>query len=88
MRDLVIITSLSFALCGCGSGKEEKSAIKLEEVPPPAIKTAKEKAPEVVNFHEAYLKKDGTYEVRGKTKTGKVIEVEVQADGTFVDIEK
>ncbi len=27
-------------------------------------------------------------EIRGKTKTGKVIEVEVKDDGTFVDIEK
>jgi hypothetical protein len=52
------------------------------------MKTAKEKAPEVFNFHEAYLKKDGTYEVRGKTQSGKVIEVEVKGDGTFVDVEK
>ncbi|MEI6686455.1 MAG: hypothetical protein WCN64_09975 [Planctomycetota bacterium] len=38
-------------------------------------------------FTEAFLKKDGTYEIRGKTKTGKVREVEVKADGTFVDLE-
>jgi hypothetical protein len=34
-----------------------------------------------------FWKKDGTYEIRGKTKTGKVREVEVKADGTFVDLE-
>jgi hypothetical protein len=28
-----------------------------------------------------------TYEIRRKTKTGKVREVKVKADGTFVDLE-
>ena len=88
MRRMFIIAAFSVALYGCGAGGEQKSPIKLEDVPAPAMKTAKEKAPEVVSFHEAYLKKDGTYEVRGKTKSGKVIEVEVKEDGTFVDIEK
>jgi len=62
--------------------------VKLEDVPAPAMKTVKEKAPDVQGFHEAYRKKDGTYEIRGKTKTGKVVEVEVKEDGTFVDIER
>ena len=88
MREFVFLAMLCLLLGGCGSGREEKSPIALEEVPAAAMKTAKEKAPEVVSFHEAYRKKDGTYEVRGKTKTGKVIEVEVKEDGTFVDIEK
>jgi len=48
--------------------------------------TAQDKLPGMV-FIEAFLKKDGTYEVRGKTKTGKVREVEVKADGTFVELE-
>jgi hypothetical protein len=60
----------------------------MEDVPAAAMKTAKEKAPEVVRFHEAYRKKDGTLEIRGKRQDGKVIEVEVKDDGTFVDIEK
>ena len=38
-------------------------------------------------FTEAFLKKDGTYEIRGKTKTVKVREVEVKGDGTFVELE-
>jgi hypothetical protein len=88
MRQFVFLAMLCLLLCGCGAGREEKSPIKLEEVPAAAMKTAKEKAPEVASFHEAYRKKDGTYEVRGKTKTGKVIEIEVKEDGTFVDIEK
>lgn len=74
-------------LIGCGSeGKGPKVQVKMEEVPPAALKTAQGKVPGMV-FTEAFLKKDGTYELRGKTKTGKVREVEVKADGTFVDLE-
>jgi hypothetical protein len=58
----------------------------MEEVPPAALKTAQDKLPGML-FTEAFLKKDGTYEIRGKTKTGKVREVEVKADGTFVELE-
>ena len=74
-------------LIGCGSeGEGPKVQIKMEEVPPAALKTAQGKLPGML-FIEAFLKKDGTYEIRGKTKTGKVREVEVKADGTFVDLE-
>ena len=74
-------------LVGCGSvGEGPKVQVKLEDVPPAAMKTAKEKL-SGMNFTEAFMKKDGTYEIRGKTKTGKVREVEVKADGTFVDVE-
>jgi hypothetical protein len=88
MRTIVFVGVVLLAAVGCGGGEADKVAVKLEDVPAPAMKTAKEKAPEVVAFHEAYRKKDGTFEIRGKTKTGKVIEVEAKADGTFVDIER
>jgi hypothetical protein len=88
MRSLLFAVVLA-AACGCGSvGEGEKIPVRLEDVPAPAMKTAKEKAPDVT-FTEVYRKKrDGVLEIRGKTKTGKVIEVEVKDDGTFVDIEK
>jgi len=74
-------------LIGCGSiGEGPKVQVKMEEVPPAALKTAQNKLPGML-FTEAFLKKDGTYEIRGKTKTGKVREVEVKADGTFIDLE-
>ena len=88
MRGLLFAIVLASA-GGCGnSGEGPKTPVKLEDVPAPAMQTAKEKAPEVANFHEVYRKKDGTLEIRGKTKAGKVIEVEVKDDGTFVDLEK
>ena len=90
MRKRFIGMALCLGLCGCGGkdadGEGPKTVVKLEEVPEPAMKTAKEKLPGL-KFHEAYLKKDGTYEVRGKDNTGKVREVEVKADGTFIQIE-
>ena len=87
MRRLLFAAVLS-AACGCGGvGEGPKTPVKLADVPAPAMKTAKEKAPDVT-FNEAFRKKDGTLEIRGKTKTGKVVEVEVKDDGTFVDIEK
>ena len=80
-------TVLLSILIGCGSiGEGPKVQVKMEEVPPAALKTAQAKVPGML-FTEAFLKKDGTYEIRGKTKTGKVREVEVKADGTFVDLE-
>jgi uncharacterized membrane protein YkoI len=90
MRHILVAAVLFVGLYGCGGkgdeGEGPKTIVKLEDVPAPAMKTAKEKLPGL-NFHEAYLKKDGTYEVRGKDKNGKVREVEVKADGTFVQIE-
>ena len=84
-KNFATIVLLSI-LIGCGSvGEGPKVQVKMEEVPPPAIKTAQAKVPGML-FTEAFLKKDGTYEIRGKTKTGKVREVEVKADGTFVEL--
>ena len=86
LKNFASIVLLSI-LIGCGSvGEGPKVQVKMEEVPPPALKTAQAKVPGML-FTEAFLKKDGTYEIRGKTKTGKVREVEVKADGTFVDLE-
>ena len=85
-KNFATIVMLSIFI-GCGSiGEGPKVQVKMEEVPPAALKTAQDKLPGMV-FTEAFLKKDGTYEVRGKTKTGKVREVEVKADGTFVELE-
>ena len=40
-----------------------------------------------MKFHKAYCRKDGTLEIRSKDKNGKVLEVEVKDDGTFVVLE-
>lgn len=87
MKHVFQVCLLMSFLTGCGSSWEgPKVQVKMEEIPPAALKTAQDKLPGML-FTDAFQKKDGTYEIRGKTKTGKVHEVEVKADGTFVDLE-
>ena len=90
MRTFILAAFLCGAFCGCGPKTAEnegaKTPVKLEDVPAPALKTAKEKLPGQT-YYETLLKKDGTYEVRFKDNTGKIREVEVKADGTFIALE-
>ena len=51
------------------------------------MKTAKEKLPEVVTFMDAFRKENGTLEIRGKEKNGKIREIGIRPDGTVADIE-
>lgn len=71
--------SLAFVGTGCGPAKVDKTPLKMEEVPANVVKTAKEKHPDV-NFTEAF-KEGPNYELRGKTKAGKTIEIDITPDG-------
>ena len=84
MRRLLIAAAITIGLAGCG--KEQKVSVELSDVPDKAMRTVREKMPEAT-LTAAWKKPDGTYEVRGKLKSGKIREVEVKADGTFVDME-
>ena len=90
MRAIVVSMALALAAVGCGSKANEdegpKTRVEMKDLPAPCLQTAQQNLPGIT-FTEAYLKKDGTYEVRGKDKNGKVREVEVKADGTFIQIE-
>ena len=81
------LTMLAVAvLMGCGGAERQKVPVELTDVPEAVMKTAREKLPDV-DFTAAYRKADGTYEVRGRMKSGKIREVGVKADGTFVELE-
>jgi hypothetical protein len=82
MRRLLIAAVIAFAGCS----KAQKVSVELTDVPEKAMRTVREKMPEAT-LTAAWIKPDGTYEVRGKLKSGKIREVEVKADGTFVDME-
>jgi hypothetical protein len=69
--------------CGAVAGRE---VIPLTDVPPAAMEVAKKELPGVT-FDKAWKKKDGSYEVSGKDKTGKIREIDVKADGTIIEIE-
>jgi hypothetical protein len=78
-------------ITGCGRGVAERNEqVPLDKVPEPAMKAAmkvaREKFPDL-KFQNATLRSNGVYEITGKTKTGKIHDVEVRADGEVVEIE-
>lgn len=86
MRRLLLILGL-WAAAGCGERKiEKKEPITLDQVPANVLKVAKEKLPDV-KFERALRKPNGDYEVIGKTRSGKVREIDVKPDGTVTEIE-
>jgi hypothetical protein len=85
MRRAIAAAVLAAAL-GCGGGETNRAVVPLTDVPPNVMSVAKEKLPGVT-FEKAWRQKDGTFEVSGKDKKGKVREIDVRPDGTVVEIE-
>jgi hypothetical protein len=79
---LCVLTSIGI---GCG-GESGGELVPLEKVPQGMVQTAKEKLPDV-QFENAVKRSDGSYEVRGKDKQGKVRDVEFSASGEVTEIE-
>jgi hypothetical protein len=73
-------------LTGCGEKPQQKTTMELKDVPPEIMKVAKEKLPRVT-FDSAYKEPNGSYELRGKEKSGKVREIDIKPDGTVEEIE-
>lgn len=71
---------------GCGEKPPQKTPMELKDVPPDIMKVAREKLPGVA-FDSAYREPNGSYEVRGKDKTGKIREIDIKPDGTVEEIE-
>jgi hypothetical protein len=74
---------------GCGKNLDGDEAIPLGQVPPAILKAAKDRLPDV-KFEMAYRATyDGqkVYEIRGKTKAGKIRECEVNDKGEVVNVE-
>jgi hypothetical protein len=83
------------AMIGCGGEDDDdgpgfsKQPMRLEEVPAVVMKTAKEAAPELT-FYAAYKDKfngQDSIELKGKTKAGKIVEVEVTPEGKLLGTE-
>ena len=69
-----------------GSRPASPRTMAIADVPPAFMETARKELPDVA-FDEVWVKKDGTLEIRGKAKNGKVREVEIRPDGTVEEIE-
>lgn len=83
---VILVGLLAGALAGCGEKKGQKTTMELKDVPPEIMKVAKEKLPGVT-FDAAYREANGSYEVRGKDKTGKTREIDIKPDGTVEEVQ-
>lgn len=75
-------------LTGCDRDAfEMKEPLPLEQVPPEIMKVAQDKYPDL-KFLAAYTEiEDGqeVYELKGQSKTGKMLEVEITKDGKLLE---
>ena len=88
MRHLAVGCGLALLVlaAGCNRSDSTGTVVPLQEVPAPLMKIAREKLPDV-SFSDARKKSDGSFEIRGKTRTGKVREIELSSAGEVLDIE-
>lgn len=82
-----LVTSFSlFVIVGCGNPSAKDQSVSLDQVPASLQKIANEKLPSV-KFERATKRADGSYEIRGKDKSGKVRDIDLSADGDVLEIE-
>jgi hypothetical protein len=75
---------------GCGKPAKPVQTVAMDQVPEVVMKAAtaaaKEKFPDL-KFQSVSMKPNGVYELSGKTKNGKVHDVEVTPAGEVVEVE-
>ena len=76
----------ALAPTGCEGKKAQKTPMELKDVPPEIMKVAREKLPGVT-FDSAWREANGSFEVRGKDKSGKVREIDIKPDGTVEEVQ-
>jgi hypothetical protein len=88
MRYILCLSLLVGIQTGCGQAgaAKTKSVIPMDQVPAAVMKAAHKKEPDVT-FNKVIKAPDGIYEVQGKTKAGKILEVEVTESGQVVKVE-
>jgi hypothetical protein len=89
MRRVGVLAISLLATISCGEQGENDEPIPLDKVPPSVVKVASDQLPGV-KFETAYKETKGgeqIYELRGKTKEGKIREVEVSADGKVIQLD-
>ncbi len=88
-RTSILAATLLISAIGCGEGREDEESVPIDKLPPAALKAARDRLPGV-KFATAWKeKKDGqdAYEIRGKTKEGKVRDARVTADGKVLEVD-
>ncbi len=92
---IALITAILWAP-GCSDDDDDpadvgkvKTAIPMDQVPPAVLEAAKKAAPDLT-FFAAYKDKfqgQDSIELKGKTKTGKIKEIEMSPEGKFLGSE-
>ena len=72
--------------CGKATAPKTKVEVSLDQVPAVVMTAAQKKEPDV-KFNKVIKSPDGFYEVQGKNKAGKIIEVEVSVAGDVLKVE-
>jgi hypothetical protein len=83
------MTVLLMLISGCSDERENDTPIPFDKVPPTLVKAATERLPGV-NFQTAYKETKGgkeVYELRGKTREGKIRDLEITADGEVIEVD-
>ena len=84
---------LAAALCGCVEDSDDVAEVKtpmpMDKVPAVVLKAAKEAAPGLTFFAAYAGKYEGkdAIELKGKTRSGQIKEVEVSPDGKYLGTE-
>jgi hypothetical protein len=84
MRRFAMLLVL-IAVCGCAR-RTPDAPIALDQIPASIMKISQEKLPDV-KFDRAVKRSDGSYEISGKDKKGKVRDVELTATGEVTEVE-
>ncbi|MBI3838573.1 MAG: hypothetical protein HY288_11660 [Planctomycetia bacterium] len=82
----VLLLAVLLAGCGKAAAPKTKVVVPIDQVPPAVMNAAQTKKPDV-KFNKAMKIADGIYEVQGKTKSGKIVEVEVSEAGEVLLVE-
>jgi hypothetical protein len=88
MRQSIRLMLLIVLLAGCGKSAvpKTKSVVSMDEVPTVVMAAARKKEPDVT-FNKVIKAPEGFYEVQGKNKSGKIVEVEVNEKGEVLKVE-
>jgi hypothetical protein len=79
-----LLVILFVAVAGCA--ESSAAPVPLDQVPESIMKISREKLPDVT-FDRAVRRADGSYEISGKDKKGKVRDVELTANGEVTEVE-
>jgi hypothetical protein len=88
-RFLAALATVALLAAGCGRKSNPDPVVPLDQIPAPAMQAAKDELPGVT-FEMAWKVKDESgdaYEIRGKTKLGKIREIRVSPTGKVLEVE-